>query len=223
MDSIYGNPDNDPEGLWDSGKTGGNPTASSGDEKAAYGIQSPFTGEIHYPGSNYWRSAKSSMKNWLEAWGSEYEEKDIGDKLIFTDKSGRQIKIKALILKGCKFQEGKPYKNDAVISKARQAAQLIYERGQWPKLFFTKKGDGAPRLKTYLKAVKNGKVPVSWWASEDYETQFMIGSASWAHTESGHSQAGIKELAAVVGQDHGFQTVKPLRLIKKGSFRKPCW
>ena len=217
MDSIYGNPDNDPEGLWDSGKTGGNPTAASGDEKAAYGIQSPFTGEIHYPGTNYWRSAKASMKKWLEAWGSAYEEKDIGDNLIFTEKSGRQVKVKALVLQGCKFQMGHPYKSGTVLAKAREAAQAIYENEPWPRLFFTKKGEGAPRLKTYLNDVKKGKVPISWWVNEDHETDatFLMGSTSWAHTESGHSQAGVKELAAVVGPDHGFQTVKPLKLVEK--------
>ncbi|MDX7814104.1 MULTISPECIES: site-specific DNA-methyltransferase [Aeromonas] len=215
MDSIYGNPDGDPEGLWDSKKTGGNPTASSGDAKSAYGIQSPFTGEMHYPGSNYWRSAKASMKAWLEEWGSEYEEKIIDDNVVFINKVGKQTRVKALVLKGCKFLNGQPINSDDLLQKARFTAQKIYERGQWPKLFFTKKGDGAPRLKTYLKDVKKGKVPLSWWASEDYDSPFEIGSSSWAYTESGHSQSGIKELTAVVGQNHGFQTVKPLRLIKK--------
>ncbi|WP_244057478.1 hypothetical protein, partial [Aeromonas caviae] len=106
MDSIYGNPDGDPEGLWDSKKTGGNPTASSGDAKSAYGIQSPFTGEMHYPGSNYWRSAKASMKAWLEEWGSEYEEKIIDDNVVFINKVGKQTRVKALVLKGCKFLNG---------------------------------------------------------------------------------------------------------------------
>ncbi|TEY69172.1 site-specific DNA-methyltransferase [Aeromonas veronii] len=215
MDSIYGNPDGDPEGLWDSKKTGGNPTASSGDAKSAYGIQSPFTGEMHYPGSNYWRSAKASMKAWLEEWGSEYEEKIIDDNVSLTNKAGKQIRVKALVLKGCKFRNGQPIDSDDLLKKSRLTAKKIYERGQWPKLFFTKKGDGAPRLKTYLKDVKKGKVPLSWWSNEDYDSPFEIGSSSWAYTESGHSQSGIKELTAVVGPNHGFQTVKPLRLIKK--------
>lgn len=215
MDSIYGNPDDDPEGLWDSKKSGGNPTASSGDAKAAYGIQSPFTGEMHYPGTNYWRSAKASMKAWLEEWGSVYEEKIIGDNVSLVDKAGKQVIVKALVLKGCQFINGKAIKSEIVIKKSRYLAKKIHERGQWPKLFFTTKGDGAPRLKTYLKDVKKGKVPLSWWSGEDYDSPFEIGSASWAYTESGHSQSGIKELAAVVGKDHGFQTVKPLRLIKK--------
>lgn len=216
MDSIYGNPDNDTKGgLWNSGKTGGDPTASSGDEKAAYGIQSPFTGKMYYPGESYWRSAKSSMKGWLEEWGSKYEEKVIDDGVIHTAKNGRKTHVKALVLKGCKFQDGKPVDSEAVIKSARSAAQAVYKRGQWPKLFFTKKGDGAPRLKVYLSEIKQGKVVMSWWASEDYEQPFLMDSSSWAHAESGHSQAGIKELDAVVGQGHNFQTVKPLRLIKK--------
>lgn len=216
MDAIYGNPDNDTDGgLWNSGKTGGDPTASSGDAKAAYGIQSPFTGEMHYPGEAYWRSAKSSMKGWLEGWGSKYEEKVIDDGVVFTDKKGKTTFVKALVLKGCKFQDGKPVESDAILKAARIAAQAVYKRGQWPKLFFTKKGDGAPRLKVYLKEIKQGKVVMSWWSGEDYDEPFLMGSTSWEHSESGHSQAGIKELDAVVGQGHNFQTVKPLRLIKK--------
>lgn len=216
MDAIYGNPDNDTDGgLWNSGKTGGDPTASSGDAKAAYGIQSPFTGEIHYPGEAYWRSAKSSMKGWLEGWGSKYEEKVIDDGVVFTDKKGKTTYVKALVLKGCKFQDGKPVESDPILKAARTAAQAVYKRGQWPKLFFTKKGDGAPRLKVYLKEIKQGKVVMSWWSGEDYDEPFLMGSTSWEHSESGHSQAGIKELDAVVGQGHNFQTVKPLRLIKK--------
>lgn len=216
MDSIYGNPDNDIiGGLWNSGKTGGDPTASSGDAKAAYGIQSPFTGEMYYPGEAYWRSAKSSMKAWLEGWGSKYEEKVIDDGVIHTDKNGKSTAVKALVLKGCKFKDGQPSESDAVIKAARLAAQAVYKRGQWPKLFFTKKGDGAPRLKVYLKEIKQGKVVMSWWAGEDYEEPFLIDSTSWAHGESGHSQAGYNELDAVVGPGHGFQTAKPLRLIKK--------
>jgi adenine-specific DNA-methyltransferase len=216
MDAIYGNPDNDTDGgLWNSGKTGGDPTASSGHAKAAYGIQSPFTGEMHYPGEAYWRSAKSSMKGWLEGWGSKYEEKVIDDGVVFTDKKGKTTFVKALVLKGCKFQDGKPVESDAILKAARTAAQAVYKRGQWPKLFFTKKGDGAPRLKVYLKEIKQGKVVMSWWSGEDYDEPFLMGSTSWEHSESGHSQAGIKELDAVVGQGHNFQTVKPLRLIKK--------
>ncbi|MDD2799880.1 MAG: DNA methyltransferase [Methylococcales bacterium] len=103
MNSKYSNPDNDQEGDW----RNDNSTAASGDEKAAYGIQSPFTGEMYYPGSRYWNSAKATMKDWLEGWGSEYEEQDIGDNVIFTDKKGKRTHVKALVLKGCQFKDGK--------------------------------------------------------------------------------------------------------------------
>lgn len=216
MNAIYGNPDGDPNGQWNSGKSGGDPTAASGDAKAAYGVQSPFTGEIYYPGDAYWRSAKASMKQWLSEWGTEYVEADIGDKVIHVDKkSGRKSVVKALVLKGCQFKDGKVIDSVEVLAAARKRAQAVYERGQWPKLIFLKKGDGAPRLKVYLKDVKQGKVPLTFWASEDYDTPFEMGSTSWAYTESDHSQAGIKELDAVIGKGHGFETVKPLKLIKK--------
>lgn len=216
MDAIYGNPDEDPNGRWNSGKSGGDPTASSGDAKAAYGIQSPFTGELYYPGDAYWRSAKSSMKEWLSEWGTEYVEADIGDGVFHVDKkSGRKSAVKALVLKGCKFKEGKVFDSDKILKDSREKAMAIYDRGQWPKLIFLKKGDGAPRLKVYLNDVKQGKVPLTFWASENYDAPFEIGSTSWAYTESDHSQAGIKELDAVIGKGHGFDTVKPLKLIKK--------
>lgn len=63
--------------------------------------------------------------------------------------------------------------------------------------------------------MRKGKVPLSYWADEDYETPLQIDSQSWDHEQSGHSQAGINELDAVVGKGHEFRTVKPLRLFKK--------
>lgn len=56
---------------------------------------------------------------------------------------------------------------------------------------------------------------MTYWADDEYEIPFELDSQSWDHEESGHSQAGISELDAVVGKGHEFKTVKPLRLIKK--------
>lgn len=211
MNSKYGNPDGDMDGEW----RNDNSTAASGDEKAAYGIQSPFTGEIYYPGANYWRSAKTSMKEWLEGWGSEYEERDIGDNVIFTDKKGKETRVKALVLKGSKFKDGKVSGSKDILEQARAKAKEVLSRGQWPKLYFGLTGETGPQLKRYLKHVKQGKVSLSWWSNEDYDTPLEIGCTSWAHAESGHSQSGINELDAVVGKGHNFETVKPLKLIKK--------
>jgi adenine-specific DNA-methyltransferase len=56
---------------------------------------------------------------------------------------------------------------------------------------------------------------MTYWADEDYETPFYLGSQSWDHEESGHSQAGTNELNAIIGRGHNFETVKPLKLIQK--------
>ena len=85
----------------------------------------------------------------------------------------------------------------------------------WPQLIFTDGGDGGPRLKKHLSKIKKGKVPLTYWANEDYEELIEIDSQSWDHQQSGHSQAGINELDAVVGKGHNFKTVKPLRLMTK--------
>ncbi len=215
MDSVYGNPDNDVKGLWNSGKSGGDPTAARGDAKSAYAIQSPFSGELYYPKASNWRFAKDTIKNWLEEWGSEYEEKDIGDGITLTDKNGKTINIKALVLKGAKFSNGKLTNSSALIEKSKKSADAIYARGNWPKLFFAKKGLGAPRVKVYLNEIKQGKVSFTWWSSDDFDEPIVLDSTSWAYQESGHSQSGINELNAIVGKGHKFETVKPLKLIKK--------
>jgi adenine-specific DNA-methyltransferase len=56
---------------------------------------------------------------------------------------------------------------------------------------------------------------MTYWADEDYELPEILGSTSWNHEESGHSQTGVNELNAIVGRGHKFETVKPLKLFSK--------
>jgi adenine-specific DNA-methyltransferase len=58
-------------------------------------------------------------------------------------------------------------------------------------------------------------VPTTYWAREEYEIPLELDSVSWDWEQSGLSQTGYKELAAIVGKDHGFETVKPLQLFTK--------
>jgi adenine-specific DNA-methyltransferase len=215
MNSRYTNPDNDPEGDWASGDPAG--TGSDTHPKMVYAIQSPFTGRLSYtPEGTHWRSDKKYMREWLEGWGSEYEEKWIEDSNEFVDKkTGKTVRVNALVLKGAKFVDAEPAGPESILKNARSAAQKKREQGQWPKLIFTSDGEGGPRLKRYLNDIKKGKVPMTYWADEDYEVPLQIGTQSWDHEESGHSQTGFNELDAVVGKGHGFKTVKPLRLFKK--------
>ncbi len=214
MNKSYKNPDKDPIDVWASD----NPTSRDRRDHDRYGIQSPFTGAIHYPGSASWRIPRSNMKGFLEAWGSVYEKKDIGD--------GR---AKAFVIKGApvpRINSSQNLDNEPVaedksvfaskaVSTARTLATAVRDNEVWPYLHFLKKGHGRPRVKRYLRDVKKGRVPLTYWADEDYETPAVIGAQSWDHEDSGHSQSGISELNALLGKGHNFDTVKPLKLFKK--------
>lgn len=202
MNARYKNPDNDPNLEWKAG----DPVASEFRRTGTYAIQSPFTGEIYYPreGRGHWANDVPVMKAWLEGWGASYQKKDLGGGFA-----------KALVLKGCEFINGKVVDSDEVLSDARAKAKEKLYAGAWPPLFFGMTGETGPQVKRYLKDVKKGKVPMSYWADEDYEAPLEIDCQSWDHEDSGHSQTGINELDAIVGKDHNFKTVKPLRLFKK--------
>jgi adenine-specific DNA-methyltransferase len=188
-DARYRNPDGDPR-LWKSGHAGGpNPETHP---TMVYAIQHPFTGELIYPSErNCWRYGQATMKKWLEEWGSPYVRKDLGD--------GKE---KALVLKV------KP-------EEARKRAQERLAQGSWPRLFFGATGETGPQIKFYLEEIKQGIVPMTYWADDDYGQALDIGAVSWDHEHSGHSQLGVEELTAIVGAGHNFNTVKPLALFTK--------
>lgn len=214
MNSRYSNPDDDPIGLW----ANGDPTAATPTRKDRYAIQSPFTGALHYPGSRAWSNPKKSMKRMLEKWGSSYIEKTLNDS-----------RAKALVIKDAPIPdiptnqnldnnsiiELKDFSNNESFLPIRQKAEEIRLNETWSKLYFLADGVGRPRTKRYLNEVKQGKVPMTFWANEDYDAPFELDSQSWLHTESGHSQTGINELNTIMGKGHKFQTVKPLKLFKK--------
>ena len=78
-----------------------------------------------------------------------------------------------------------------------QKAQAVYDRGQWPRFFFTKGGKGGIARKTYLENV-GGKLPTNFWA----------------FTETGHTDEAKKEMLAIFDGKATFDTPKPHRLIE---------
>lgn len=185
----YSNPDDDPNGLWREG----NLTARTWAEANDYAIQSPFTGELHYPaGEGAWRHPKRNVKAWLEEWGTEYVTRQRDD--------GKQP---ALVLK------------NGHSAAATRRAQKRLGQAEWPFIWFGRDGQGRPRTKTYLERIKKGKIPVTFWADEDMTLPEELGSVSWEYEESGRSSDGVTELTAIVGKGHGFTTVKPLKLMTK--------
>lgn len=189
----YRNPDDDPEGLWREHDL----SARTPSEENTYGIQSPFTGEVHYPsGTRAWSFPKRKIKTWLAEWGTGYVEKDIDDG-----------KAEALMVKGAepnKLPDG-----------VAEAAEARLEDKAWPFLWFGMDGRGGPRVKRYLESVKKGMVPITYWADDEMDDPEYLDSTSWDFEQSGLSQTGIKEMSAIVGDGHGFETVKPLKLIAK--------
>ena len=190
----FHNQDNDVLGPWKQD----NLTARSGSEKNRYSLQSPFTGEFHHSENRFWAYKREKMKAWLEEWGSEYEDADIGD--------GRG---KALVLKGFNGKNSKQ-----VLKHAAEAANERLVNGNWPFLYWGMDGLQKPVRKTRELLVKTGAVPTSFWIDED-EVPLELGAVSWLAAQSGRSRDGIEELGAIVGKDHKFETVKPLKLIRK--------
>lgn len=200
--SKYRNPDNDID-VW----TSGDLQAKDFSNSTYFGIQSPFTGQMFYPDENkHWRFKKSEIKKMLEMYNVKYsEKKDLNS--ISTSKS--------LVIQGTKVVNGELFTPENILNKAIDAAYNRVKINPLPKLIFLKNGLGVPRIKRYLKDVKKGIVPLTYWANEVYEEIFDLGNQSWDHTESGHSQNGINELDYILGKGHNFETVKPLKLIEK--------
>lgn len=201
-DLGYTNRDNDPEGPW-VGVTPYAPGAKT-HKGMVYGVQHPFTGELIYPsGDQHWKNDKATVKAWFEAWGSPYVEMDLAD-----GKAG------GLVIKGAQSPLAAQPQDDPIIKKARKNAEQVL-KGVLPPMVFTKGGMGLPRLKTHLKKLQQGVVPSTYWADHDYDDPVEFGPVSWPSSMSGTSEAGSRELGQVVGADHGFETVKPMKLFSK--------
>ncbi len=203
MNARYTQSDGDPE-RWKSGDISA--PGSSTHPGMTYAVQSPFTGKLHYPPEGrHWGAEKRRMKEWLQAWGSQYSEKDLRD--------GR---TKALIIKGAPLPDTSQFSLDhPVLAAARSAAVQVREQGCWPEAYWSEGGQGGLSHKRYLSGVQQGFVPVTFWSSEDYHDPLDLECVSWVHQQSGHSQTGVNELTAIMGKGHGFETVKPLKLFKK--------
>ena len=203
MNLRYLCPDGDPD-VWKPGDL-----TAPGDTThptMVYAIQSPFTGELHYPSpGRHWSTEKAKLKKHLEAWGSSYVAVDLGDN-----------HPKALLIKEAPIPGTPKFRPDhPVLKRALKAATKIREAGPWPKAHWRDGGQGTFGMKKYLKDVKRGIVPTTYWSDDDYGDPLVLESVSWDHAQSGHSQAGVNELTAVVGKGHNFRTVKPMRLMKK--------
>lgn len=184
MDAKYKNPDND-VAPWRSD----NPFAADANthQGMVYAIQHPITGKMLYPSIGaHWRYSQDIMLNIMNGW-CPYKLQDLHDareRAAVCGVSEKEVRQGVL---GIVLAEP--------LEEASAKARAVYERGQWPRLYFTKGGKGGIARKTYLDNV-GGKLPTNFWP----------------YAETGHTDEAKKEILALFGNDV-FATPKPERLI----------
>ncbi len=187
MDAKYKNPDND-IAPW----TSSDVFAPGGDDHQGmvYGIQHPFSGKMLYPTvGRHWALSQEEVLEILNGWCA-YELRDIGDDEQRAAVCGIPVSevrphVPAIVLSG-------------TVEESRAAAQRVLKRGQWPRFYFTKNGQGGIRRKTYLGAV--GGVPPT---------------NLWHYDETGHTDEAKKEILSLFDGKAVFDTPKPTRLIER--------
>ena len=187
MNSKYKNPDND-VALWRTSDAFA-PSAAT-HQGMVYAIQHPFTGNLIYPYNGAcWPLRQSDMLAVMQEWG-EYELKDLNDAEARAAVCGISAEAVREGVMGIVLV--KP------IEEARKYAQEVYDRGRWPRFFFTNKGKGGIARKTYLDNT-DGRVVTNLWPFE----------------ETGHTDEAKKEIKAIFDNQKVFDTPKPIRLLDR--------
>ena len=188
MNSKYKNPDNDPQGPWQN--TTAFAPGGTTHQGMVYAIQHPFTGKMMYPTRDaHWRYQQEQMLEIMRGW-CNYELKELEDAheraavCGLTPDEVRQG-VKAIVL-------------SEPLDVSSQKAKKVYERGQWPRFYFTSGGKGGIRRKTYMESV-GGKPATNYWP----------------FSETGHTDEAKKDLLSIFGGKVTFDTPKPARLIER--------
>lgn len=186
MNSKYRNPDNDWT-LWRTDNAFAPGAATH--QGMVYAIQHPFTGKMLYPSNGAcWRYQQDQMLDIMRGW-CDYELRDLNDaheRAVVCGVADEDVRqgVQAIVL-------------SESLEISAQKAQAVYERGQWPRFFFTKGGKGGIARKTYLENV-GGKLPTNFWP----------------FAETGHTDEAKKEMLAIFDGKATFDTPKPRRLIE---------
>lgn len=187
MDESYKNPDNDID-LWTSSDAS---AAGAADHQSmVYGIQHPITGVMMYPtNGRHWVLSQQEVFEIMNQW-CEFEFKDLDDAIErarVCDLSPQDVRpgVLGIVLKKS-------------LQESQQEAQKVYERGQWPKFYFTRNGQGGIRKKTYITNV-DGKLITNLWM----------------YSEVGHTDGAKKELKRIFEGRCPFDTPKPSTLIER--------
>ena len=190
MNSKYKNPDNDVQSWTSSDAFAADANTHQG---MVYAIQHPFTGKLIYPSrSAHWRYKQEDMLKIMRGW-CEYELKDLHDeheRAVVCGISDSEVRpgIMAIVL-------------TKSLAESAKMAKEVYDRGQWPRFYFTRGGKGGVRRKTYITNV-GGKLPTNLWP----------------YVDTGHTDEAKKEILALFTNQSPFDTPKPERLLKRVLF-----
>ena len=124
------------------------------------------------------------MNGWCEYKLEDLHDEDDRAKICGVSKDEIRKDVKAIVLAKS-------------LEESKKQAQAIYERGQWPRFYFTNGGKGGIARKTYLDSV-GGRLPTNFF---NYE-------------ECGHTDEAKKEIKTIFGGSAPFDTPKPTRLIE---------
>ncbi len=186
MDARFKNPDNDIMPWTSSDAFAPDAVMHQG---MVYAIQHPFTGQLIYPtNGRHWRYQQDEMLRQMSEW-CEYELRNLHDeeeRAKCCDIPANQVRqnVYAIVLKNS-------------VEESSAKAREIYERGQWPKFYFTSGGKGGIRRKTYLENV-TGTPPTNLWE----------------YANVGHTDEASKEIKAIFNGKSTFDTPKPRRLVE---------
>lgn len=186
-DALYDSPDGDPR-PWISD----NPAAPGANRGArqhpgVYGIQNPVTGEMVYPSrGRVWSNAQPTIIEWL-AETAKYvvAQPDLQARSAATGIPLARLRsdVYDLVLGG-PLLDGK---------------RDIYEGRPLPRLYFTRGGTGALKLKKYLDEIGDGRAPQTLWLAE----------------EVGHNRSAKHEIGLLFPGRTPFATPKPEALLQQ--------
>ena len=187
MDSKYKNPDNDIMPWTSSDAFAADAATHQG---MVYAIQHPFTGKLIYPYNGaHWRYQQDAMLEYMNGW-TKYELREIADTEKRAEICGVSSKEVRSGVMGILLADP--------LDIAKENANKILQRGQWPRFYFTNSGKGGIRRKTYIDSV-DGKPPTNYWPYADV----------------GHTDEAAKIVKAIFDGRATFDTPKPPRLIER--------
>ena len=234
MNSIYKNPDNDPQGPW----TSDNPNAPGAKthQGMVYAIQNPFTGELIYPAvSSCWRYEQETMLEIMNGW-CPYELREIDDAEKRAAICGVGVDdvrkgVKAIMLAGGDVltQRRRGAENEGLFDDRRETsdvshASCLSSENNSASLRLCVKNFEASR-KLAEAVLKRGQWPKFYFTKNGKggirrKTYLSaVGDVPptnlFEYKDVGHTDEAKKEVLKVFDGQSPFATPKPERLIKR--------